>query len=107
MILVHEFTAESPFYDDINFPRGFNKSGDFTIVEAEILTCVGRRLQMLEQKVCAPVNEIEKQFVQMCKEQCEGRTKVELIWQKYRRLTVYKPFHSLHGSIKVSTSQVY
>lgn len=105
MILSHGFTAESPFYDDVNFPRGFNKSGDFTIVEAEILTSIGRRLRMLEQEICTPANEIEKQFSQMCREQSEGQNKIELLWQKYKQLTVYKPFHSLHGSSKVSSSQ--
>jgi uncharacterized protein len=97
MILTHGFNTESPFYDDVNFPRGFSKSGDFTIVEAEILTSVGRRLHMLEQEVCTPTNEIEKQFAQICREQSEGQTRIELLWQKYKRLTVYKPFHSLNG----------
>ncbi len=52
---------------------------------------------MLEQEVCTPTNEVEKQFSQMCKEQSEGQTRIELLWQKYRRLTVYKPFHNLNG----------
>ena len=68
MILTHGFKTESPFYDDVHFPRGFNKSGDFTIVEAETLTSVGRRLHMLEQELCTPASDIEKQFSQMCRE---------------------------------------
>lgn len=101
MILVHGFIAESQFYDDVHFPRGFGKSGDFTIREAELLTSLGRRLLKLEQEVCLPENQTEKQFVQMCKEQSEGQTQIELLWQKYKRLTIYKPFHSLHGNTKV------
>lgn len=97
MILTHGFKTESPFYDDVHFPRGFNKTGDFTIAEAEILTDIGRRLHMLEQEVCTPTNKVEKQFSQMCKEQSEGQTRIELLWQKYKRLTVYKPFHNLNG----------
>ena len=97
MILTHGFKTESPFYDDVDFPRGFNKSGDFTIVEAETLTSVGRRLHMLEQELCTPASDIEKQFSQMCREQSEGQTQIELLWQKYKRLTIYKPFHSLNS----------
>ena len=97
MISTYGFNTEPPFYDDVNFPRGFNKSGDFTIAEADILTSLGRRLHMLEHGVCTPANEIEKQFAQLFREQSEGQTKIELLWQKYKRLTAYKPFHSLNG----------
>lgn len=49
MKLIHGFIAEAPFYDDAHFPRGFSKSGNFTIIESELLTQVGKRLFMLEQ----------------------------------------------------------
>jgi uncharacterized protein YifE (UPF0438 family) len=49
MILVHGFIAEAPFYDDAHFSRGFSKSGNFSIAEAELLTQVGKRLIMLEE----------------------------------------------------------
>ena len=99
MILIHGFIKENQFYDDVHLPRGFNKSGDFTLAESEILTNVGRRLLMLEQEVCLPENEIEKQFIQMCKEQSEGQTRIELLWQKYKKLTIYKPFHALSAQV--------
>ena len=67
MKLVHGFIAESPFYDDAHFPRGFSKSGNFTIVESELLTKIGKRLFMLEQGLSKPENAVEKQFVQFCK----------------------------------------
>jgi uncharacterized protein YifE (UPF0438 family) len=54
---------------------------------------------MLEQEVCLPENEIEKQFIQMCKEQSEGQTRIELLWQKYKKLTIYKPFPALSAQV--------
>jgi uncharacterized protein YifE (UPF0438 family) len=99
MILIHGFIKENQFYDYVHFPRVFNKSGDFTLAESEILTNVGKRLLMLEQEVCLPKNEIEKQFIQMCREQSEGQTRIELLWQKYKKLTVYKPFHALSAQV--------
>lgn len=96
MTLNHGFIQAERFYDDVHFPRGFSKSGDFTIADAELLSSVGKRLLMLEQGIVTPENQVEEQFVFLCKSEAEGQTKIELLWQKYKRLTRYKPFHSLH-----------
>ncbi|MEW6990753.1 DUF413 domain-containing protein [Colwelliaceae bacterium 6441] len=102
MKLIHGFIAEAPFYDDAHFPRGFRKSGNFTIAESELLTHIGKRLFMLEQGFAQPENSVEEQFFQFCKAQIEGplegQNSVELLWQKYKNLTKFKPFHSLNGS---------
>lgn len=102
MKLIHGFIAEAPFYDDAHFARGFSKSGHFTIAESELLTQIGKRLFMLEQGYRNPENTVEEQFVQFCKAQHEGEfegsNRVELLWQKYKNLTKFKPFHSLNGN---------
>lgn len=36
-----EFRHGKRFYDNVKFPRGFAKSGDFTLSEEEILTIMG------------------------------------------------------------------
>lgn len=84
------------FYDDVNFPNGFRKSGDFNIVEAELLTDIGKRLFLLEQGLRKPENQVEHQFVQMCQLNMEGQTKVEILWKKYKTLTKYKPLYNLN-----------
>ena len=99
MNLIHGFVPSEMFYDDINFPHGFKKSGDFNIAEAELLTSIGKRLHNLEQGISKPENQVEERFITVCKEQLEGETKVEILWQKYKRLTGHIPFHSLHGEI--------
>ena len=102
MKLTHGFITEAAFYDDAHFPRGFSKSGNFTIAESELLTQVGKRLFMLEQGLSNPENSVEEQFVQFCKAQfegeLEGQNRVEILWQKYKNLTKFKAFHSLNGS---------
>ncbi|MGB0938604.1 MAG: DUF413 domain-containing protein [Colwellia sp.] len=102
MKLIHGFIAEGPFYDDAHFPKGFRKSGNFTIKESDLLTQVGKRLFLLEQGISKPENDVEVQFVQFCKEQMsgkhEGQNKIELLWCKYKKLTKFTPFHSLNGS---------
>lgn len=97
MTLHHGFISADLFYDDKHFPRGFRKSGDFNIAEAELLTLVGKRLFMLEQALCLPENQVEEQFVNMCKNRTTGQTKVELLWQKYNAITKNRSFHSLSG----------
>jgi len=97
MALIQGFIFAEKFYDDVNFPRGFGKSGDFTIAEAELLVNLGRRLFKLEQGLCKPENQVEAQFAQMSESLLGGQTKVELLWQKYKKLTRHKPFNSLTG----------
>lgn len=95
MTLIHGFIPSDMFYDDVNFPHGFRKSGDFNIPESELLTCVGKRLFMLEQGLAEAENQVEEQFVTMCQSEAEGQTKVEFLWKKYKQLTKPKPFHGL------------
>lgn len=97
MKLEQGFLVEKLFKDSVNFPYGFRKSGDFSIPEADLLATLGNRLASLEQKVVEPENQVEKNFVEMCEAGREAQTKVELLWQKYLKLTKPKRFHSLNG----------
>lgn len=97
MDLINGFLPANNFYDDANFPRGFKRTGDFTIAEADLLTNVGCRLFALEQEISKPENQVEESFVKMCQMNHEGKTEVEILWQKYKRLTGRRPFYSLNG----------
>ena len=66
MTLIHGFIQTERFYDDVHFPHGFSKSGDFTIADAELLSCIGQRLLMLEQGTAIPENKVEEQFIFLC-----------------------------------------
>lgn len=58
MTLIHGFIFTDKFYDDVHFPHGFGKSGDFTIAEAKLLTDIGKRLIALEQGLSKPENQV-------------------------------------------------
>ncbi|WDE05098.1 DUF413 domain-containing protein [Thalassomonas viridans] len=103
MILVHGFVKAGKFYDDVNFPYGFRKSGNFSITEADLLTDVGKRLFMLEQGLAAAQNQVEEKFVEMCRTQREGESKIERLWQKYQRLTKKRSFHTLSSRVTSNT----
>lgn len=53
------------FYDNTKFPRGFAKSGDFTLAEEEILTIYGDTMLGLETGELSPQNAEEKHFVKV------------------------------------------
>jgi uncharacterized protein YifE (UPF0438 family) len=95
MELMNGFKPMAFFYDDTHFPRGFKKSGEFSISESDILTTLGKRLFMLENKLCLPENIIEEQFIKTLQSEELPQTNVELVWKKYKRLTHKKPFHTL------------
>ncbi|MBE7216600.1 DUF413 domain-containing protein [Shewanella benthica] len=91
--------GQKSFIDDVNFPRGFRKSGDFTLLEAETLGLYGDTMAALETGALEPLTQEENHFVKMLKHPHRAKTKLELVWIKYIKL-VREPrrFHSLHSS---------
>lgn len=51
------------FYDNKKFPRGFAKSGDFTLAEEDLLIRFGETMQNLETGVLTPESQAEKLFL--------------------------------------------
>ena len=101
MQLEQGFVVAEPFRDQLNFPYGFGKSGDFSINEARLLATLGARLSNLEQGIVEPQNQVEEAFVDMCISMREPATIVERLWRKYLRLTTTRRFHTLHGCSRV------
>ncbi|NLS11906.1 DUF413 domain-containing protein [Vibrio sp. SM6] len=89
------------FYDNTKFPRGFAKSGDFTLAEEEILTIYGDTFVSLESGELAPANEEEKHFIEVLDNPELANSKHERTWLKYVRLARgRKRFHTLNGRNK-------
>ncbi|WP_372771178.1 DUF413 domain-containing protein [Pseudoalteromonas sp.] len=97
MDLLYGFVKTSNFYDDLNFPQGFNRSGHFTIQEAELLTAIGKRLFQLEHQLAEPKNHTEENFVIMCQTKREAETRIESLWHKYKSVTQGRRLHTLTG----------
>ena len=89
-----------PFFDDKHFPQGFNRSGDFTVPEAKLLTEFGLRLKLLsEQKVNAE-NDDEHRFIQVISGNEEAQSSLEKVWLKYVTISKPKSFTSIYGAHK-------
>ncbi|MBD1391331.1 DUF413 domain-containing protein [Neiella sp. HB171785] len=87
------------YYDFVKFPRGFNKTGDFTLKEADLLTHFGHTLVALEQRQLQPLNSEELHFVDVVSGLTEPQTLLEKAWLKYIKLSrCHRAFHGLCGS---------
>ncbi|UTV29782.1 DUF413 domain-containing protein [Photobacterium atrarenae] len=78
--------SEGKFYDDQNFPRGFNRSGVFTINEATLLENYGRTMSGLANGTMVPATDSEAQFLAEVRGETEASSNFAKCWLKY----VYK-----------------
>ncbi|MDP5212824.1 DUF413 domain-containing protein [Pseudoalteromonas tunicata] len=105
--LKHAFTSDKLFYDDANFPRGFSRSGNFTLLEAEILENYGAILQALHKKTVQPSNDLQTQFVKTLQGEQEPSNVFEKAWLKYLKLTTNAArFHTVFGKSKSTGSEI-
>ncbi|PSU35750.1 DUF413 domain-containing protein [Photobacterium lutimaris] len=78
------------FYDDKNFPRGFNRSGVFTIGEAQILENFGRTMRGLADGSLIPETVNEQEFLADISGSREIQTSYAKCWSKYVNKTTNK-----------------
>ncbi|WP_435250237.1 DUF413 domain-containing protein [Vibrio sp. nBUS_14] len=89
------------FYDTIKFPRGFAKSGNFTLSEEEILTLFGDTMLALETGELTPINAEERHFIKVLSHPHKAKSKLDLVWLKYIQLARgRRRFHTLNGCIR-------
>lgn len=82
-IQTKSFETSKKFFDDANFPRGFQRSGDFTRQQADILENMGDALKALHEGSRAPVTDEEVRFTEFCQQKLEPMNAVERAWQSY------------------------
>ena len=87
---LNNFSSGYNFYDDVNFPYGFARSGDFTIQEAENLTKYGYMMHQLANKKISPENEEQEHFVQVVDGKTQPLYNNEQLYLKYKKLTEKK-----------------
>lgn len=90
--------GKRPFTDVLHFPRGFSRSGDFSIADSNLLTQYGDTLALLANGDIEPENKQEQHFVDVCTGDVEPETKLEFVWLKYLNKTRRRQFYTLCGS---------
>ncbi len=99
------FVSHKRFYDDVNFPKGFKRSGDFTSKEAELLELHGYALKNLAEGKVLPVTPDEAQCVDVIKGNRTPSSLLEQIWVKYRKLALGKPFYAVVGTVHLPAAK--
>ncbi|MFT6029976.1 MAG: hypothetical protein ACI8O8_001719 [Oleiphilaceae bacterium] len=95
------FYSKSSFYDSINFPHGFARSGYFTKKEADLLIESGYIIKQLAQGNIQVESLEQKDMLLVIQNQKPAGTTYERIWEKYILLTQRKltRHHALAGNI--------
>jgi len=96
------FVCEKKFFDDRNFPRGFQRSGDFTRSQALILESKGVAMKALHEGSRAPATPEEEQFVSMCRGQNAPASETEKTWSIYLNALRRKQIYFTASSAAVS-----
>lgn len=78
------------FFDDLNFPRGFGRSGFFTIKEAEIMENAGRTMKDLFDGILPAQNEDQKKFIDEVNGRVELESECARCWVKYLKKINHK-----------------
>ncbi|GLT14052.1 DUF413 domain-containing protein [Vibrio algivorus] len=94
------------FFDNKHFARGFSRSGEFTINEAQILENYGRTMQGLFEGNLTPEDDDEKEFITAFQQEGEEGivNKYVQCWKKYLNKTQRKRTYTLCSTVKGSAS---
>ena len=97
------FVAKRRFFDDRNFPKGFTRSGRFTLAEGNLLEKHGAAMLELEEGTRPAANEEEQRFLLVCKGEAEAESIFEKVWVKYKqRVQEKKKFHTVFGKKRIA-----
>ena len=93
---MNSFISDKKFFDDLNFPRGFQRSGDFTITEAKVLTEQGMVMHELATGQREPMSAVEQRFVQVLRGEQPAGSVEEKVWLKYlNRITQRRHIYTI------------
>lgn len=86
-----EFASNRVFYDNRHYPRGFQRSGEFTLRQADLLSRHGALLKDLTEGRLAPTNEAQEALLAVVRSEREAQTELEKVWLKYWQRTSHRP----------------
>ncbi|AWB66944.1 hypothetical protein C2869_11075 [Saccharobesus litoralis] len=93
------------YADHKNYPRGFRRSGDFSIKEADALEKFGTLIVALESGAYAPADDEDTHFVAVLRGEQEPDDLATKAWRKYIARINRPKLGSIYGS-RIDTSQV-
>lgn len=92
-IQAKSFDSPKKFFDDVNFPRGFHRSGDFTREQAKLLESMGVALKALYEGNRTPVTDEEQRFIECAQHTLAPTNAVERTWATYMNALARKQIY--------------
>jgi len=80
------FFSNKKYFDDENFPYGFDRSGEFTPPQSKALEQHGLAMKQLAMGERTPVTPEEEAFVAFCRGSHPASTLYEKTWERYTRI---------------------
>ena len=94
----NSFKTNKKFYASSIYPYGISRSGDFTRQQSELLENHGEAYQELHNGERAPVNDEERDFVAVCREQKSPESQPEVAWMRYYKKSQEQHLRAFAGS---------
>lgn len=82
-----DFSCKRAFFDTKHYPRGFNRSGDFSMKEAQLLSNHGVLLNELTLGKVAPSNPAQERLLKVLQGELPADNLLEKVWVKYLEKT--------------------
>nr|WP_086938554.1 DUF413 domain-containing protein [Thaumasiovibrio occultus] len=82
--------TEGFFIDNKSFPRGFGKSGNFTIAESRQLEVYGNVMRLLTEGSYLPADDEEVAFLDQIQGNAPLTSPLARVWLKYQALTTQR-----------------
>lgn len=100
---MESFASDKKFFDTRNYPQGFQRSGDFTRNQAQLLEAKGLAMKALHEGTREPQTPEEEQFVATCRGQATPSTDVEKTWAQYLNALKRKQIYFTASSAAVES----
>lgn len=82
-----DFSCKRAFFDTKHYPRGFNRSGDFSMREAQLLASHGVLLNELTLGKATPANAAQERLLKVVQGEAPAESLLEKVWVKYLQKT--------------------
>lgn len=100
---MESFVADKKFFDTRNYPQGFQRSGDFTRIQAQLLEAKGNALKALHEGTRAPATKEEEDFVAVCMGNKAPSSDLEKTWAVYLNALKRKKIYFTASSAAVES----
>ena len=88
---------EKEFTDSKNFPYGFDRSGDFTSIQANLLKAHGQKIMYIQNDAPKEIDDEDLKNISAIFDKIADEQKLVIAWNKYQSIVNKKPVKMFTG----------